>query len=85
MTAKPVSWAQAGLMFLWMAACTFGLTMAFNSTMRHQAASIHSTFWQLVVPSDLVAIAVLSFGGRWMLNWGLTRQNRPKLEAHKSS
>ena len=41
MKRKPVSWVQAGLMFLWIAACTFGLTVAFNSTVRHQAASIH--------------------------------------------
>ena len=84
MMRKPISWAQAGLMFLWMAACTFGLTMAFNSTMRHQAGSIHSMFWQFVFPSDLIAIAVLAFGGRFILNRDLTRQNRPNLETYRS-
>jgi uncharacterized integral membrane protein len=85
MTRKPISWAQTGMMFVWMAACTFGLTMAFNSTMRHQAASIHSVFWQFAFPSDLVAIALLVVGGRFILNWGLTRQNRPNLETRQSS
>jgi hypothetical protein len=85
MTRKPISWAQAGLMFLWMAACTFGLTMALNSTMRYQAGSIHSMFWQFVFPSDLVAAAALAFGGRFILNWGLTRCYRKNLETHKAS
>jgi hypothetical protein len=81
---KPISWALTGLMFGWMAACTFGLTIAFNATMRHQAGSIHSMFWQFVFPSDLVAIALLTVGGRFILNWGLTRQNRPNLETNQS-
>ena len=85
MKRKPVSWVQAGLMFLWIAACTFGLTVAFNSTVRHQAASIHSVFWQFAFPSDLAAIALLVVGGRFILNWGLTRQNQPNLETHRSS
>jgi len=85
MERKPISWALTGLVFLFMAASTFGLTMAFNSTMRHEAASIHSIFWQFAFPSDLVAIALLAVGGRFILNWGLTRQNRPKLETRQSS
>jgi hypothetical protein len=76
---------QAGLMFLWMLACTFGLTMAFNLTMRHQAGSIHSMFWQLVFPSDLAAIAIMVVAGRFILNWGLMRQNQPNLETRQSS
>jgi hypothetical protein len=82
---KPISWALTGLVFLVMAASTFGLTMAFNPTMRHQAESIHSLFWQFAFPSDLVAIALLAVGGRFILNWGLTRQNRPDLETRQSS
>jgi Tfp pilus assembly protein PilN len=85
MERKPISWALTGLVFLVMAASTFGLTMAFNPTMRHQAASIHSLFWQFAFPSDLVAIALLAVGGRFILNWGLTRQNRPDLETRQSS
>jgi len=85
MERKPISWALTGLVFLIMAASTFGLTMAFNSTMRHQAGSIHSLFWQFAFPSDLAAMALLTIGGRFILNWGLTRQNRPDLETHQSS
>ena len=85
MMKKPLSWVQAGLMFLWIAASTFGLTMAFYPSLRHRVGSIHSTFWQIIVPSDLIAIAALAFGGRFILNWGLTRQNRPNLETHRSS
>jgi len=85
MERKPITWALTSLVFLMMAASTFGLTMAFNPTMRHQAASIHSVFWQLAFPSDLVAIALLAVGGRFILNWGLTRQNRPGLETRQNS
>jgi hypothetical protein len=85
MERKPINWVQAGMMFVWMAACTFGLTMAFNSTMRHQAGSIHSMFWQFAFPSDLAAIALFVIAGRFIMNWGLTRQNRPNLETRQSS
>jgi uncharacterized integral membrane protein len=85
MERKPISWALTALVFLIMAASTFGLTMAFNPTMRHQAASFHSLFWQFAFPSDLVAMALLTVGGRFILNWGLTRQNRPALERRQSS
>jgi hypothetical protein len=85
MERKPISWALTGLVFLVMAVSTFGLTMAFNPTMRHQAASIHSLFWQFAFPSDLVAMALLAVGGRFILNWGLTRQNRSDLETRRSS
>jgi hypothetical protein len=30
-------------------------------------------------------MALLTIGGRFILNWGLTRQNRPDLETHQSS
>jgi Tfp pilus assembly protein PilN len=85
MMKKPLSWAQAGLMFLWMAACTFGLTMGFYPSLRNQVGSTHSTLWLIAVPSDLAAIAIFVVAGRFIVNWGLTRQNRPNLETHRSS
>jgi hypothetical protein len=85
MISKPISWAQTGLAFLMMVAYTFGLTMAFYPTLRHQAGSIHSTLWQLVFPSDLAAIAIFVIAARFIVNWGLTRQNRPNLEMHRGS
>jgi hypothetical protein len=84
MERKPITWALTALAFILMAVCTFSLTMAFTPTMRHQAASIHSVFWQFAFPSDLLAIALLAVGGRFILNWGLTKQNRPNLETRQS-
>jgi hypothetical protein len=82
---KPISWPQVGQMFLWMAACTFGLTMAFYPSLRNQVGSMHSNLWQIAVPSDLAAIAIFLVAARYIVNWGLTRQNRPNLETHRSS
>jgi hypothetical protein len=68
MASKPMSWAMAALLFASMVAGTIGLTLAFTGVMRHQAASIHSDFWRIVVPSDLVANAILSVAMRWAYN-----------------
>ncbi len=85
MTKKPLSWAQSGLLFLWMVACTFGLTMAFSSAMRHQAGSIHSLFWQFAFPSDVAGSAIFVIAARFIMSWGLTRQKQCNLETHQSS
>jgi drug/metabolite transporter (DMT)-like permease len=85
MTRKPMSWAQTGLLFLWMAACTFGLTIAFYPSLRNQVGSIHSTLWQIALPSDLAAISIFAVAARFIVNWSSTRQNRPNLETHQSS
>jgi hypothetical protein len=80
---KPMSWTMTALMFAWMATVTFGLTMVFNHTMRQQVWSINSDFWKLVVPSDLVAIAILVAAMRFVCNRHLTDENQPNLNMDK--
>ena len=85
MTKKSMSWVQAALMFVWMTTVTFGLTLAFYPTLRHQLGSFHSTLWQIAVPSDLVAIAVFVIAARFVINLGLTGRNCANLETHQNS
>jgi hypothetical protein len=65
---KSIGWAQAALLFVAMTAVSVGFTIAFNSAQRHQARLLHSDFWQLVVPSDVVACAVFVIVARFILN-----------------
>jgi membrane protein implicated in regulation of membrane protease activity len=82
MASKPMSWAMTALLFAWMAAVTIGMTLAFNGAMRHQAASIHSDFWQIAFPSDLVASAILAFAMRLAYNRILTSRCQTRSESH---
>jgi len=82
---KPMSWSMTALMFAWMATCTFGLDMVFSSSLRHQVFSIHSDFWQLAVPGDLLADAILALGVRFAVNWHLPGGNRAKAEINPGS
>jgi hypothetical protein len=52
---KRMSWAAAGLILLLMTALQFVLDLGFSSTFRNEVGSIHSDFWLIIVPSDLVA------------------------------
>jgi hypothetical protein len=82
MKNKPMTWAQAGMMFLFMAICTFGLDMVFNSSLRHELTSLSSDFWQVVVPGDLLGDAAVAFGTRLIINWSLKRQKRADSSLH---
>jgi hypothetical protein len=85
MGCRPVSWKQAGLWFLFTLATTLGLTMAFNSTLRHQVGSMHSDFWQVAFPADLGAIALLAIAVRFISNMSLARRTRANLETDNGS
>jgi hypothetical protein len=80
---KPMSWTMTALMFAWMATVTFGLTMVFNHAMRQQAGSINSDFWRLVVPADLLAIAILVTAMRFTWNRLRVCQARANLNVGK--
>jgi hypothetical protein len=70
------------MMFIWIAAVSVGLTLAFYGSMRHQAASIHSDFWQVVFPSDLAASGLFAIVARWIVNRSLTARNQARSESH---
>ena len=82
MACRPISWAMSALLFVWMAAVAIGLTLAFYGGMRHQAASIHSDFWQVVFPSDLAASALFAIVARLIFNRSLTTRNQVRSESH---
>jgi len=68
MNNKPMSWTVATLLFVMMMMFTFVLDMAFSPSLRHQAASIHSDFWRIAIPADLVADAILVLAMRFVFN-----------------
>jgi hypothetical protein len=81
--SKPMTWTMTALMFVWMATVTFGLTMIFNHTMRQQVWLINSDFWKVVVPADLVAIAILVMAMRFTFNRHLAGRDRVNLNTDK--
>jgi uncharacterized integral membrane protein len=81
MGRKPISWTAAVLVFFWMGAVTFALSIAFFATWRQQAASIHSEFWQFVFPADLIAVAAFVIGGRLIVNRAWTKRRCVPREA----
>jgi hypothetical protein len=83
MACRPVSWTRTTLWFLFTLTSTIGLTLAFNSTLRHQVGSMHSDFWQLAVSADLGAIALLAIAMRFIFNRSLASRNRANLETHE--
>jgi len=85
MECRPLSWTRTTLWFLFTLTVTLGLTMAFNSTLRHQVGSVHSDFWQLAFPADLGAIALLAIAMRFIYNRSLAGRNRANLESHRGS
>jgi hypothetical protein len=84
MTGKPMSWAMAAAMLLLMAAFEFGLTMAFVPEMRHQVGSIHSLLWQVAVPGELIANAILVVGFRLAYNRLQVCPNCVNIQGHQS-
>jgi len=68
MNNKPMNWTIAALLFVLMMTFTFVLDMAFSPSLRHQAASIHSDFWRIAIPADLVADAILVLAMRFVFN-----------------
>ena len=83
MAKRPMSWAMAALIFGAMATCTFGLDMAFSSSLRHQVLSFHSDFWQVGVPGDLLGDAIIAIAIRVAFNWHLLSRSRKSLETHQ--
>jgi hypothetical protein len=79
MAGKPVSWMKTASWFLMTLTVTLGLTMAFNSTLRHQVGSMHSDFWQLAFPADFGAIALLAIAIRIAFNRSSASRNRVNL------
>ena len=82
MNSKPMSWTVATLLFVMMMTFTFVLDMAFSPSLRHQAASIHSDFWRIAIPADLVADAILVLAMRFVFNRYRSGRNRADLETH---
>jgi len=85
MTEKPMSWMKTALIFGAMATCTFGLDMAFSSSLRHQVLSIHSDFWEIAFPGDLIGDAIIAIAMRVAVNWHLSRLSGTNLETQQSS
>jgi hypothetical protein len=85
MASKPMSWRVAALLFAMMMVTTFLLDMAFSSSLRHQAASIHSDFWRIAIPADLVADAILVLAMRTVFNRFRLGRNRTDLNTHPTS
>jgi len=85
MTDKPMSWIKTALIFGAMATCTFGLDMVFSPSLRHQVWSIHSNFWEIAIPGDLIGDAVIAMAMRVAVNWHLRSRNRTNLETHRIS
>jgi hypothetical protein len=82
MASKPMSWTVAALLFAMMMVTTFALDMAFSPSLRHQAASIHSDFWRIAIPADLIADAVLVLAMRAVFNRFRFSRNRTDLNTH---
>ena len=85
MTGKPMSWAVAGLLFVTMISTTITLDMAFSSSLRHQFMSIHSNFWEIAVPGDLIGDVILVSAMRAIFNWQHSRRKKANLETHRVS
>jgi hypothetical protein len=85
MGRKPVSWTLAAVWFLFTMTVTLGLTMVFNSTLRHQVGSMHSDFWQVAFPADFGAIALLAIAMRFILNRSSAGRNRANLKTQQGS
>jgi hypothetical protein len=83
MNTKPMSWAMTALIFGGMLMCTFGLDMVFSPVLRHQVLSVHSDFWQIAVPGDALADAVIAIGMRVAVNWHLRNRSQIGLNATK--
>jgi hypothetical protein len=80
MTNKPMSWKMTALIFGGMLACSFGLDMAFSSSLRHQVLSINSDYWQVGVPGIALGDAIIAIAMRVAFNWHLSFRNRTNLE-----
>ena len=81
MNSKPMSWTVATLLFVMMMTFTFVLDMAFSPSLRHQAASIHSDFWRIAIPADLVADAIRAAIGDWKKKNGVAETEHAAAEA----
>ena len=68
MGSEPLSWTKTALWFLMTLTVTLGLTMAFNSTLRHQVESMHSDFWRVAFPAYFGAIALLAIAMRFVFS-----------------
>ncbi len=79
---KRMSWAAAGLILLLMTALQFVLDLGFSSTFRNEVGSIHSDFWLIIVPSDLVANTILAVAMRFVYN-RLTCKDRAGSQGHQ--
>lgn len=85
MAGKPISWTMTTLLFVTMMVAEFALNMIFSPGLRHQAISIHSAFWQVVVPADLLADAIFVIAMRAVFNWLNCGRNRAAFKAPRAS
>jgi len=85
MKRKPMSWMLTSALLALVTGVTFGLDMAFNPTLRYQAGSIHSIFWQFAFPAQLVSNAVLVTAIRFLYNRHFSRPDRTGFEPHQGS
>jgi hypothetical protein len=83
MPTKQVSWKMTAVMFAGMAAVAIVGSMALNVTLRHELLSLHSDLWELVVPADLAATAILAAGMRFAFNRCLRCVDRGGLESQR--
>jgi hypothetical protein len=60
------------------------LNMIFSPGLRHQAMSTRSTFWQVVVPADLLADAILVIAMRAVFNRLGCSRNRADFKAPRA-
>ena len=80
---KPMSWKMTIAKFAWMVAVALGGSLAFNATLRHELLTFHSDMWQLVIPADLAATAILAIGMRFAFNAHTRCVVRGSLESYK--
>jgi hypothetical protein len=74
-----MSWATAIAMFLLMTVIEFGLNMIVFPSFRHQAGSMQSVLWRIVIPVDLVANILLVLAMRFVVSRYCIGSNRAKL------
>ena len=80
---KPMSWKMTIGMFVWMAAVALGGSLIFNATLRHEFLTLHSDVWELLVPGDLAATAILAVGMRFAWNRCARCVDRGSLESQR--
>jgi hypothetical protein len=85
MRGKPMSWTFAALMFVWLCIFTFGIDMAINPVLRHQAFSMNPDFWLRAFPAALASNALVVLAARFIYNWRIAKPSHANLEANRSA